>query len=539
MSEPFSFGGIETHLVSRGAEFDARPDAEEPFRVLLVGDFAGRASRGGPAEAEELSARRPVAVDRDNFDQVMRRLGVRLRLAAGGPALDLYFDALEDFHPDRLYERLEIFRALRQTRRRLQDRSTFEDAAAEVRRWTPARGSDAATSRAATPPGSDSPRPPGPPADEAAGPSSRDLIAQMLDAKAAPAGGTAAADSSESVAGVPPKSSSDFTRFLREVVGPHVVADTGAREEELTAVVDEAVAASMRAVLHHPDFQSLEAAWRGLRFLAHNLDTGPHLKLYLLDLTRDELAADLRSSDDLTRTALYRLLVERTQGTPGGEPWALLAGVYTFDATRADAELLGRLAKLAHAAGAPFVAGAAPRVVGCASLADSPDPDDWRAAPAVADAEAWRALRRLPEAATLGLALPRFLLRLPYGADTDPVDGFDFEETPGEPPHESYLWGNPAFALAYLLAEAFSREGWSLRPGDVQGINDLPLHVFETGGERQTKPCAEVLLGERAARAILERGVMPLLSFKDRDEVRLARFQSLSDPPARLAGRWS
>ena len=538
MSEPFSFGGIETHLVSRGAEFDARPEAEEPFRVLLVGDFAGRASRGGPVEAGELSARRPVLVDRDNLDDVMRHLGVRLRLAAGGPAPDLYFDALEDFHPDRLYERLEIFRALRRTRRKLQDPSTFEEAAAEVRRWTPTRESDAATPHEATPPGPAAPHTSARP-DESAGPSSRDLIAQMLDAKAASAGGPAAAGSSEPAAGVPPESSSDFARFLREVVGPHVVADTGAREEELTRAVDEAVAASMRAVLHHPDFQSLEAAWRGVRFLTHNLDTGPHLKLYLLDLTRDELAADLRSSDDLTRTALYRLLVEQTVGTPGGEPWALLAGVYTFDAVRADAELLGRLAKLAHAAGAPFVAGAAPRVVGCASLADSPDPDDWRAAPAGADAEAWRALRRLPEAAHLGLALPRFLLRLPYGADTDPVDGFDFEETPGEPPHESYLWGNPAFALAYLLAEGFGRDGWSLRPGDVQSIDGLPLHVFEAGGERQTKPCAEVLLGESAARAVLERGPMPLLSFKDRDEVRLARLQSLSDPPSRLAGRWN
>ncbi|HEV2765413.1 MAG TPA: type VI secretion system contractile sheath large subunit, partial [Pyrinomonadaceae bacterium] len=319
MSEPFSFGGIEVHLASRGAEADTRPDAEVPFRILLVGDFSGRASRGEAVEPGELAARRPFVVDRDNFDEVMRRLGVRLRLDIGGRRLDLYFDALEDFHPDRLYERLEVFRPFRQTRRRLQDPSTFDAAAAEVRRWTSADESGAdATAREAPPSGSSS-----------AGSSSRDLIAQMLDAKGSsesPAGAGARKPS----AGAPSElSSSDFARFVREVVGPHLVADTGDEEEELTRVVDEAVGSSMRAVLHDSAFQSLEAAWRGVRFLAHRLDTGSHLKLYLLDLTRAELEADLRSSDDLTRTALYKLLVEQTVGTHGGEPWALLAGVYT------------------------------------------------------------------------------------------------------------------------------------------------------------------------------------------------------------------
>ncbi|HEV2763108.1 MAG TPA: type VI secretion system contractile sheath large subunit, partial [Pyrinomonadaceae bacterium] len=170
----------------------------------------------------------------------------------------------------------------------------------------------------------------------------------------------------------------------------------------------------------------------------------------------------------------------------------------------------------------------------------APDPEDWLHAPHGPDAEAWRALRRLPESQHLGLALPRFLLRAPYGAETDPADTFDFEEMPGddEPPHQTYLWGNPAFVLVYLLAESFNRDGWHLRPGDVRVVADLPLHVYESGGERHTKPCAEVLLGERAAHILLEHGLTPLLSVRDRDELRLARFQSVTDPPTRLAGRW-
>lgn len=532
MSEPVSFGRVELNLVASLNSRGGRPDEGTPFRVLLLGNFSGRAGRGEAVEPETLALRRPVVVDRDNLDEVLRRTAprVRLSLAEGGPPLDIYFDSLEDFHPDRLYERLEIFRALRVTRRKLGDPSTFRDAAEEVRRW-------ASTGEAAqdATPRQDSETPLQPD-------TTRDLIEQMLAAKSAPQSGEASARAGESPgegAGPSSSESSDFARFLRAVVGPHVTADTDARAEELTRVVDEAVGSTMRAVLHHADFRALEAAWRAVRFLVYNVETGPELKFYLLDLTRDELAADLLASEDLARTALYRLLVEGSSETHGGEPWAFVAGDYTFDTTSEDAQLLGRLAKIADAAGVPFVAAAHARLAGCDSLAAAPDPEDWRHAPDAPDAEAWRALRRLPESARLGLALPRFLLRLPYGAETDPADSFDFEETQGgEPPHESYLWGNPAFALARLLAESFTRSGWDMRPGDVQQFGGLPLHVYEAGGETHTKPCAEVLLGERAARLLLERGLMPLLSFKDRDDLRLARFQSLSDPPTRLAGRW-
>lgn len=532
MPEPFSFGGIEVNLVASAGAREGRPRAETPFRLLLVGDFTGRAGRGEPVELEELSARRPLAVDRDNFDDLLRRLAprARLSLAPGGTPLDIYFDSLEDFHPDRLHERLEIFRALRRTRRKLHDPETFGAAADEVRRRTSTdtRSDDEARRGAETREGGQVTQ--DAPPEEAVAPP--DLLARMFQAMPDEIEASAGRDANVL------SDSPDFARFLREVVAPHVTSGPDAQVEELERAVDETVGRAMRAVLHHADFRALEAAWRGVNFLTRSVETGPQLKLHLLDLTREELAADLRSSDDLTRTALYKLLVEQTVGTPGGEPWAVVAGLYTFDATREDAELLGRLAKISDAAGAPFVAAAHPRLAGCDSLADAPDPEDWRH---VADAEAvaaWNALRRLPESSRLGLALPRFLLRLPYGAETDPVDSFDFEETEGEPAHDSYLWGNPAFALARLLAESFSRSGWEMRPGDVQQFGGLPLHVYEAGGETRTKPCAEVLLGERAARLLLERGLMPLLSFKDRDDLRLARFQSISDPPTRLAGRW-
>ena len=134
----------------------------------------------------------------------------------------------------------------------------------------------------------------------------------------------------------------------------------------------------------------------------------------------------------------------------------------------------------------------------------------------------WERLRQLPEACWIGLAMPRLLLRLPYGKKTDPVESFDFEEMPGVPIHQQYLWGNPAFACVQLLAE----------------IDRLPVHIYEAEGEKHAKPCAEVLLTERDIEWILDQGYMALDSKRDRDVVRLVRFQSIAKPPARLSGRW-
>jgi len=295
----------------------------------------------------------------------------------------------------------------------------------------------------------------------------------------------------------------------------------------------------MRAVLHLPPFQALEAAWRSVWFLISRLESDAQLRLELIDVSKDELLADLLSSSELPLTGAYRLLVEQTVETPGAEPWAAIVGNYTFDSTSADAELLNRLARIAAAAGAPFLAAASPSLLGCKSLAATPDPRDWKLTEDTETVLAWRALRELPEASYLGLALPRFLLRLPYGQQTHAVEGFNFEEMSSPPEHDRYLWGNPAFACALLLAEAFSAEGWSMRPGIYRDIGGLPLHTYSEGGETRAKPCAEALLTERAIEAILDKGIMPLVSLKGQDSVRLVRFQSLADPPAPLAGPWA
>src|SRR5208282_1891901 len=193
----------------------------------------------------------------------------------------------------------------------------------------------------------------------------------------------------------------------------------------------------MRAILHNPDFQALEAAWRAAFLLVRQLETGSQLKLYLVDISKQELAADLSSATDLRATGLYRLLVEQTVETPGAEPWSIIVGNYSFGSSSDDAQLLSRLAKIASRARAPFLAAASPRLLGCSSLAATPHPREWKVRePELA--RAWAELRRLPEVGSIGLALPRFLLRLPYGKKTSPIESFEFEEFPETPVHEEY-----------------------------------------------------------------------------------------------------
>jgi type VI secretion system protein ImpC len=473
MPPPFSLRSAQFNL---GTEPETAPSpipAEGPFKIGILGDFRGRQDRG----ARLSDGPRPMAVDRDNLEVVMAGLGVELHvpLAGGGSPLVLRFRELDDFRPERLRPQIEPLTRLEELRGQLGN-SASPQASPKADAGTAAPAASLLDA----------------------------VLAKTVDHKdmplAMPGGG-------------------DWDAYLRKIIAGHMAPTTDPRQAELAAQVEAMEAVLLRAVLHHPAFQALESAWRGLDFLVRRLDTDGNLKLYLLDWTRDELVADL-AVDDLSTTQAYRLLVEPALAPAGGRPWAVLMGNYTFGSSDQDAALLERLAAIARQAGAPFVAAASPALV------------DGK------DQAAWAALRRSPAAAFLGLALPRFLLRLPYGNDTAPVEGFTFEEMPAGTDHESYLWGNPAFACIGLLGEAFLREGWALDPNAVRELGGLPLHIYTADDESQIKPCAEVVLGERAMERIRDAGIMPLLCDRGSDRLRLPGFRSLALPPAPLSGRW-
>lgn len=290
-----------------------------------------------------------------------------------------------------------------------------------------------------------------------------------------------------------PEFKGDLAEFLRTVISPK---DVEARKDpavsKAEALLQSAAAFALNSMLHHAEFQALEAVWRSVEMLVRGLNED--VRIFLFDATLPELAADPQG--------VARLLAPRA-------PWSLIAGNYVFGHSAPYAGVLAGLAKSAAAGGAPFLA---------------------ESLPPAGDGEApeWTALRCSPEARFVGLAMPRFLLRLPYGKETSPVDGMDFEEMPTSV-HEHYLWGNPAFCCAYLLAEGQGK----------RRIEGLPLHVYREDGESKIKPCAEVLLTEHQAEYLLEQGIMPLATLKGQDAAMVVRFQSIASPLAALAGRWT
>jgi type VI secretion system protein ImpC len=501
---------------------------EGPFRILLMGDFSGRAQR---LPVQRLAGRKRTLLDVDNWEQTLAELGTEIHVAlggAGGAEIVIRPKELEDFHPDQLYDKLEVFQALRSLRKRLADTATFPAAAEEVRSWA-AQAAPAGADAAGDDQPSATPAATAPASAGAATEAPEEMLGRLLGARPARQGAPAG----------PKGAAAGIDAIIRSVVAPHIVPATDRQQPALLARVDEALADQMRAVLHHPQFQAVEAVWRGVHFLVTHLETDEDLQLHVMDVTKDELAADLSTGEDLRATDLYKLLVIPTVGSQGGKPWAVLAAAFTFDKTPADAAVLGRLAKIARAAGSPLVAAASDRVAGCQSIAASPDPDDWHyQSPADAQA-AWDDLRKLPEATYLALGLPRMLLRLPYGRATDACERFDFEEFVPGYGHECYLWGSPAFALAAVLGADFSNSGWEMAAELYHDIDSLPMHVYTEDGDRQVKPCAEAYLSDRAAMKLQDQGLAALLSVQGRDIIRLRGVPALANPVRALSGRWT
>ena len=518
MAMQFSPERMEFQLGTQTSFAPRKAASDTPFCIAVMGDFSGRENRGLCETGPLLAARHRVAVDVDNVNDLPMKLGCEIQIPLGskdGPRIALRFAELSDFHPDRIFDRLEVFQKLKMTRKLLRDPATFAEAAAQVRSWV------------AGPQESGEPRPEQAESSPEQKESDVDTIERLLGKPAT---------------GKPPAPPAgrlvDIEALIGATIRPYIVPAPDPQQAEMIEQVDQAVSGQMRAILHDPDFQELEATWRMLHFLVSKVETDETLKIYAIDVSKAELAADLSSSDSLQSAGTYRLLAEQSVGVPGAQPYAILVGGYSFDQTTEDINLLLQLGRVAQAAGAPFLAAADSHFAGCASLAATPDPNDWRWQPDPTAGQLWQQLRASPEAAYIGLVLPRFLLRLPYGKDTDPIDRFDFEEFSALAGHEQYLWGNSAAICACLLAWAFRESGWSLTGGLACDVSGIPMHIYTSDGEKHVTPCAETILTERAMQVLIGEGLMPVLSVKGQDVVRVPRFQSIADPLSPLAGPW-
>ncbi|BBO73300.1 hypothetical protein DSCW_07170 [Desulfosarcina widdelii] len=522
MADPITFESIGVSMSTQPVDPRGRPQSDTPFKVIIMGDFSGQANRGGETDGSDIDRRRLYRVDRDSDDSVMDKMGVALRLQwAGGqtPPVELVFEELDDFHPEQIFYRVPIFKALKKSRRKLLDPETAAEIVGRI-----------SQEKALSPETQDPVPSPTPDADKVdfSGETTAGLLDQVLDASSpAPAANGRS------------KSQTDWDRFLGAIVGPHLVPDIGDEQDAMVAAIDRSISETMRRILHHQDFQAVESVWRALRFCLRRLETDDTLSVYLLDATQVEVASDLTANEDLRDTALYKRLSSAVLADSNQAPWSLLAGLYTFSRKKADTVTLARLGAMGQILGAPFVGAGEGGLVGATSFADNPDPSDWKLEGDLNDEKTWRVLRTLPEATWVGLAIPRFIIRWPYGEKTDPVDAFDFEEIIEPAHHEDYLWANPVFALIQVFGRTFTHHGWDWSRGLVAGIDDLPLILVSDGEEKAVKPCTETFLSERALEILVANGLMPLVAFKDAGQVRLARFQSIAEPLHRLSGRWS
>ncbi len=452
------------------------------FRLLVIGDFSGRASRG---VAEPLAGRPVRGVDLESFDGLPGVLGARVRLR-DQPAVEIPVRSFDDLHPDEIHDKADVFAALRSLRSQAADPASFERAAEEVRAWASGAGGGIAPASQIEPKPSASATP-------------ESEFAALL-------GGSLESRPSRAVATV--------DQLIRRIIAPHVVPDRDPRQDELLAIIERAIAEEMRAVLHDPAWRAFEAAWRGLHMLVAGLELDETLTVSILDAAPVELEPG----------PLEECLVTRPVQTAGGAPWSLIVHLHRYD--EPDGQLLETLAPLAHRAGAPLLTGIHPGALGVDRFEGMPDAGMFTRSP-------FGALRETPAAEAVCLVAPRFLLRQPYGKATDEIERFAFEEVDPPPPHEALLWGNGAVLAALLLGGAFREIGWNLQPVGGGTIEDLPVIALDDGS---MVPCAEAWLSDRAAAAVSDRGVTPLVSVQNRGAVKVGPLRSLAGGPP--ACRW-
>ena len=312
--------------------------------------------------------------------------------------------------------------------------------------------------------------------------------------------------------------------------------DTVKSIEDMIAAIDRKLSEQVNLILHHADLQKLEGAWRGLHYLVNNTETDEQLKIRVMNISKQDLGKTLKRYKGTAwdQSPLFKKLYEEEFGQFGGEPFGCLVGDYHFDQSAPDVELLGEMAKVAAAAHAPFIAGASPTVMQMDSWQELANPRDLTKIFSTPEYAAWRSLRESDDAKYIGLAMPRFLSRLPYGARTNPVEEFNFEEDTGAADHSKYTWANAAYAMAANINRSFKEYGWCSRIRGIESggaVANLPTHSFPTddGGVDMKCP-TEIAISDRREAELAKSGFMPLVHRKNSDFAAFIGAQSLNKP---------
>jgi type VI secretion system protein ImpC len=300
--------------------------------------------------------------------------------------------------------------------------------------------------------------------------------------------------------------------------------------------IDRKLSEQINLIIHHEQFQALENGWRGLHYLVNNTETDEKLKIRFMDVSKNELRRNLKRFKGVgwDQSPLFKSIYEAEYGQLGGEPYGCMVADYFFDHTPPDVEMLQSISKVAAAAHTPFISGASPAVMQMDSWQELANPRDLTKIFQNTEYAPWHSLRQSDDSRYIGLAMPRFLGRLPYGVKTNPVDEFDFEEDTDGTDHSKYNWVNAAYAMAVNINRSFKQYGWctSIRGVESGGVvENLPCHTFPTddGGVDMKCP-TEIAISDRREAELSKNGFIPLLHRKNTDYAAFIGAQSLQKP---------
>jgi type VI secretion system protein ImpC len=324
--------------------------------------------------------------------------------------------------------------------------------------------------------------------------------------------------------------------FVAQVLQGHVTVtrDTETSIQTRIAQIDQLISKQLNKILHHPSFQKLEGTWRGIKYLMDQSETGVMLKVKIFNASKHDLLKDLQRAPEFDQSSLFKKVYEEEFGVFGGAPFAAMIGDYEFGRGPEDMDLLRRVAQVAASAHAPFLSAAAPDLLNLTDFTQLGLPRDIAKIFDTTEYAKWKSFRQSEDSRYVGLTLPRVLSRLPYGKETNQVEGFDFEEDVDGSDHSKYLWSNAAYSLGARLTDAFAKYGWCAAIRGVEGgglVEDLPTHNFMTDeGDVALKCPTEVQITDRREKELADQGLVPLVHCKGTDYAAFFSVQSVNRP---------
>lgn len=307
--------------------------------------------------------------------------------------------------------------------------------------------------------------------------------------------------------------------FVASLLEPAYATDrvTAALADEMIADLDKKLGMQVDQILHNPELQKLESAWRGMMFLVKNTNFRENIKIGFMNATKDDLLSDFQDSPDITKSGLYKTAYSSEYGQFGGQPWGAMISNFDFGPGQEDVALLTSVASIAAMAHAPFIGSAGASFFGLQDFAKLPDLKDLSSIFEMPQYEMWNGFRDNDDSRNVGLVMPHFLLRTPYGDNTIPSKKFVYNEDVSGG-NSNFLWGNASFAFASRLTASFADYRWCANIIGPQGggeVDGLPVYTYEAMGTLQAKIPTEVLISERREFELSEQGFIALTMRKD------------------------